>query len=136
MNEGNTVRIEKARFKLTVAPGTGSVTLEFLPDSGATGKITFDFDQLSKHIQHLGQARIAIHPATAPKLADGTQVAVVYNPEWFVQLEPLTEGSVLLLYNPAYGRLGFVLPRNEVAAIVHLLSAHLTLPAADKSKLN
>ena len=121
--------------RITPDEGSASVLLEIVSPAGTVAGISLNFDALTSVVRKLGEARMRLHSAPPPALT-GLTLPELYDPRWFVQPEPMTEGSALSLYHPAYGPLGFVLPRQEVATIVRVLSVHLTLPTADRGKAN
>jgi hypothetical protein len=63
----------------------------------------------------------------------GKTVETILDPVWYAQVAQI-DGSLLAFDHPAYGPLAFALPRNDVAEIVRILSAHLALPAMQSDK--
>lgn len=58
---------------------------------------------------------------------EGRDVETVYAPQWYIQVAQI-DGSLMAFDHPAFGAVGFAIPRAEVAGIVQVLSEHLRLP--------
>lgn len=126
----------KERMRVLVAEDRRSVTIEFLPESGAAGALDLTSDQLTKLIGGLGAARQKmLENASLPRL-EGQKIDAVFNTRWYIQPEPLSEGSLLCFYHPAFGPVGFVVPPDQVSEIVRLLTAHLGISRSTGGKLN
>ncbi len=114
-----------ARMRVTVASDAHSATLSLLPESGLEGDISLSLDQITQLIFGLGQARMAMmHKVPVPPI-EGAHFNPVFQTQWVVQPEALTEGSVIAFQHPAYGPVGFVLPAPAVEKVVRALTAHM-----------
>ena len=92
-----------------------------------------DLDQLTKVINLLGQARGRMLEGSRVEPLHGKTVETVANPMWYAQVAQI-DGSLLAFDHPNYGPVAFAIPRDNVARIVQILSAHLALPAGSQGK--
>jgi hypothetical protein len=95
--------------------------------------VGLELDQLTKVINLLGQARRQMIRGLPAEPLAGKTVETILDPVWYAQVAQI-DGSLLAFDHPAYGPLAFALPRNDVAEIVRILSAHLALPAMQSDK--
>lgn len=113
------------RMQVTVAEDLSAARLSLLPASGLTGDIDLTLEQLGTLIARLGEARAAmLAPYPVPPI-DGVPIKPVYKTNWTVQLEALTEGSMIAFQHPCYGPIGFVLPPADTERVVRTLTNHL-----------
>lgn len=126
----------KPRMKITLDGERTAVSVEFLPESGASGALTLSLDQITKLIQGLGNARAAMVEGKDLPFPERAQIDAIFNTRWYIQPEPMTEGSALLFDHPNYGPVGFVLPRDQVAEVVRLLTNHLSIQPSAPGKTN
>ncbi len=125
----------QARVGVRVADDRKSVTIEIGPVDGPSSPVGLDLDQLTKVINLLGQARRRMLEGSRVEPLDGKMVETVANPAWYVQVAQI-DGSLLAFDHPDYGPVAFAIPRNDVAEIVRILSAHLAFPAGEPAKAN
>jgi hypothetical protein len=59
-----------------------------------------------------------------PRL-EGARVQPVLNTHWYIQPEPLSEGSLLTFYHPAFGPVGLVIATDLVPDLGRVLTAHV-----------
>ena len=123
----------QARVGVRVADDRKSVTVELGPVEGASSPVGLDLEQLTKVINLLGQARRRMLEGLRVEPLDGKTVRTVAKPMWYVQVAQI-DGSLLAFDHPDYGPVAFAIPRNDVAEIVRILSAHLALPASSPGK--
>ncbi|MGF9762972.1 hypothetical protein AAII07_48235 [Microvirga sp. 0TCS3.31] len=123
----------QARVGVRVADDRKSVTIEIGPVDGPSAAVGLDLDQLTKIITLLGQARRRMLEGLRVEPLDGKTIQTVANPAWYVQVAQI-DGSLLAFDHPDYGPVAFAIPRDDVARIVQILSAHLTLPAGSQGK--
>ena len=71
----------------------------------------------------------------APELA-GQTIDAVTNTEWYTEPEPVTGGSLLAFQHPNFGPVGLLIPRDQVAYLVDLLTQQLHGPAGQSKALN
>jgi hypothetical protein len=116
---------QSLRTEIRISDDRSSVSIAFLGASGGAATVRLNIDALTELIAALGNARQKMAAGRPLPPLQGQQIEAVYKPQWYIQPEPLSEGSVIGLYHPAFGPLGFVLPRDHVEAIVRLLTAHL-----------
>jgi hypothetical protein len=108
-------------------------TIEFLPASGCSGSIRLTLDQLTSLIQVLGRVREQMVVGRPVPPLEGARVQPVLHTHWYVQPEPLSEGSLFTFYHPAFGPVGLVIARDQVPDIIHILTAHLGIrPSAGR----
>ena len=112
-----------------------AVTVEFAPEAG-TGTLTLTQDALLALITDLGRAHQQLTQDRPPPQLWGKQIDCVFNARWHIQPEPLSEGSLISFFHPAFGPVGFVIPRDQVAEIVRTLSLHLELPPPPRERHN
>jgi hypothetical protein len=123
----------QARVGVRVADDRRSVTIEIGPVDGPSAPVGLELDQLTKVINLLGQARRQMIRGLLAEPLAGKTVETILDPVWYAQVAQI-DGSLLAFDHPAYGPLAFALPRNDVAEIVRILSAHLALPAMQSDK--
>jgi hypothetical protein len=117
----------QARFGVRVADDRKSVTIDIGSVEGPSSPVGLDLEQLTKIINLLGQARSRMVEGTPKQSLDGKTLAAVTEPPWYIQVAQIN-GSLLAFDHPAYGPIAFAIPRDDVAKIVRVLSAHLALP--------
>ena len=124
---------EEEILSFRIAEKRDSVVLEFLPASGASGLLALTLDQLTSLIRALGAVREnMVADGPVPPL-EGERIQPVRDMRWFIQPEPLSEGSLLTYYHPGFGPVGFVMPKDQVSEVVRILTAHLTIrPSAGR----
>ncbi|MBL0403743.1 hypothetical protein JKG68_07190 [Microvirga aerilata] len=118
----------QARVGVRVADDRKSVTLEIGPVDGPSSPVGLELEQLTKVINLLGKARRQMIGGLPAEPLAGKTVETILDPVWYAQVAQF-DGSLLAFDHPAYGPLAFAIPRNDVAEIVRILSAHLALPA-------
>jgi len=113
-----------ARMQVSRSEDDSNVTLEFLEGSGAQGKLTLNVDQLTQLIANLGNARAALlEKQDVPKI-EGAKFNPVYRTNWALQLDALTEGSLLAFQHPAYGPVGVVFTPSDAETVIKGLQRH------------
>ncbi|WP_199751844.1 MULTISPECIES: hypothetical protein [unclassified Asaia] len=113
--------------------GTGA-TLRFLEGSGIEGEIDLTLEQLTQLIGSLGRVRYAM-TANQPQPSIGNAPFLpVYNTNWALQIDALTEGSTLAYQHPAYGPVGLVFGPDDVEKLIKGLNQHRALMAANTSR--
>jgi hypothetical protein len=125
----------EARVGVRVADDRKSVTVQMGPIDGPSSPVELDLEQLSQVINVLGQARQRMVSGLPVKPLEGQTVETVANPLWFAQVAKI-DGSLLAFDHPRYGPVAFAIPRDEVAKVVRILSAHLALPPGEQGKLS
>jgi hypothetical protein len=125
----------QARVGVRVADDRKSVTIEIGPVDGPSSPVGLDLDQLTKVITLLGQARRRMLEGLWVEPLNGKTVETIFDPMWYAQVAQI-DGSLLAFDHPSYGPVAFAIPRNDVAEIVRILSAHLALPAGQPAKAN
>ena len=123
----------EARVGVRVSDDRQSVTIEIGPVEGPSSPVGLNLEQLTKVIAVLGQARMQMLEGKRIEALDGMTVDTINNPAWYVQVAKL-DGSLLAFNHPAYGPVAFAIPRQDVAKIVQILSAHLALPEASQGR--
>ena len=123
----------EARVGVRVADDRKSVTIEIGPVEGPSAPVGLDLEQLTKVITMLDQARSRMVEVTPKQPLDGKTVGTVTEPPWYIQVAQI-DGSLLAFDHPAYGAIAYAIPRDDVARIVRILSAHLALPAVQTDK--
>jgi hypothetical protein len=123
----------KARVGVRVADDRRSVTIEIGAVDGPSAPVALDLEQLTTTIKLLGQARSRMITGTRKQPLEGETVETVFAPPWYIQVAQI-DGSLLAFDHPSYGPLAYAIPREDVAKIVKVLSAHLALPEASQSK--
>jgi len=123
----------EARVGIKVADDQQTVTIEIGPAEGPSAPVALNLEQLTKLIKLFGQARSRMVTGTRKQPLDGQTVETVLNPPWYIQIAQI-DGSLLAFDHPSYGPLAYAIPREDVARIVKVLSAHLALPEGSKGK--
>lgn len=96
--------------------------------SVGTDSVRLTREQLLEAIRALGKAHAEMVLASGqiPPL-EGARIDCVINTRWFTQLEQLTGQTTLSFQHPAYGAVGFVIPRDQVAKLIGYLARHLAV---------
>ncbi len=123
----------EARIGIRIAEDRQSVTLSVGPVGGDSLPLELSLDQLSNLISLLGETRARMVEGLPTGPLEGKSIRTVMDPNWYVQVAQI-DGSLLAFDHPAYGPVGFAIPRKDVARIVKLLSAHLALPEGSPGK--
>jgi hypothetical protein len=118
-----------------VADDRKSVTVQMGPIDRPSSPVELDLEQLTRVIKVLGQARQQMVSGLPVEPLEGQTVETIANPLWFAQVAKIN-GSLLAFDHPGYGPVAFAIPRDEVAKVVRILSAHLALPAGQQGKLS
>jgi hypothetical protein len=120
-------------FWIKVAEDRQRATIEIGPVGGPSGPVGLNLEQLTAVINLLGQVRSRMVEGTPNQSLDGVAVETVIGGTWCVQVAKI-DGSLLAFDHPAYGPVAFAIPRDDVAKIVKILSAHLALPKPPQGK--
>ena len=127
---------QQPRIRIQVSDDKKDATLEFLPASGLSGSLTLTLDQLTALITGLGMARRQMVEGQPNPPINNQQFQTISNARWYIQPEPLTEGSLLAFSHPSFGPVGFVVPRDQIAEMVRVLTVHLRILPSSGSKPN
>ena len=127
---------KQPRLTIQVTEDKTSATISFLPESGVNGSLTLSLEQLTLLITALGNVRARMVVGQPIPPLEGQLINGVFNTKWYVQAEPVMDGSSLAFAHPAYGPVSFVVPRDQVAKIVRLLSLQVALPALQDTMPN
>ena len=125
--------MDQARVGVRVANDRRSVTIEIGPVAGLSSHMRLDLEQLTKVITLLGHARRRMLEGLRVEPVDGKTVETILDPIWYAPVAQI-DGSLLAFDHPNYGPVAFALPRDDVAEIARILSAHLALPAIQTNK--
>jgi hypothetical protein len=123
----------QARVGVRIADDRKSVAVELGPVDGPSSPVELDLDQLTKVINLLGQARRRMLEGLRVEPLNGRTVETIFDPMWYAQVAQI-DGSLLAFDHPNYGPVAFAIPRDDVARIVQILSAHLALPTVQTDK--
>jgi hypothetical protein len=123
----------EARVGIKVADDRQTVTIEIGSVGGPSSPFELSLEQRTALINLLGQARSRMIEGSRKQPLDGKTVETVTDPPWYLQVASI-DGSLLALGHPSYGPLAFAIPRNDVAKIVQILSAHLAPPVGQQGK--
>jgi hypothetical protein len=124
------------RLSIHIADDKESVVINFLPASGVAGSLQLTLDQLTGLISGLGSVRQQLLSGKPEPPLEGQQLNAISSTQWYIQPEPLSEGSLLVFSHPAFGPVGFVVPKDQVSEIVRLLTVHLGIQHASTGKPN
>ncbi len=116
----------EARVGIRVAEDRKSVIIGIGPVEGPSAPVGLDLEELTKLITLLGQARRRMLEGLRVEPLEGKTVEAIANPGWYAQVAQI-DGSLPAFDHQAYGPVAFAIPRDEVAMIVRILSAHLAL---------
>ncbi|WP_025884935.1 hypothetical protein [Asaia prunellae] len=123
-----------ARMQVIQKEDGKGATLRFLEESGIEGEIDLTLAQLSQLIKSLGQVRYAITAHEPQPSIANAPFLPVYNTNWALQIDALTEGSTLAFQHPAYGPIGLVFGPEDADKLVKGLKQHRALMAASTSR--
>ncbi len=115
------------RMQVTRSEDNKTIVLSFLEGSGVSGSITLDEIQLSQLITSLGLAHASLIETRAPSPIAGARFTPVYTTNWALQIDALTEGSMLAFQHPAYGPVGIVFGPQDVEQIIRGLQKQRTM---------
>jgi hypothetical protein len=125
------------RTDVHISDDRGTVSITFRGSSGSrSATVRLNLDDLSVLITALGSARQTMVAGRPMPSLQGQRVQTVLKPQWYIQPEPLSEGSVISFYHPGFGPVAFLVPREHVEAMVRLLTAHLGIAHSSGSKPN
>lgn len=125
---------EQERLRISFAPDRETVTIEFLPASGATGMITVDADQLLKFVRTLGSVRSTMVEGQPIPPLKGQSVDAVFSTEWYIEPGLMGEASQIAFQHPGFGPLGFLVPIDQVPAMLQILSDQVDEHRASKER--
>jgi hypothetical protein len=117
----------EVQLGIQVSKDRRSVVIEFATAGQVPSSLVLDLDQLSSLIKVLGQTRHRMVEGLPVPPLEGQTVATVNRPNWYIQVAQL-DGSLLAFDHPAFGAVGFAIPRQEVATMVRILTNHLSMP--------
>jgi hypothetical protein len=103
--------------------------------SATPGKIRLSITELTVLIRELGLLRAQLS-TNLPSDLTGARVDTVFDPRWLIQPDTLNEGSILAFYHPAFGPIGFSIPKDQVSNILRVLSRHQTIQPSSGKKPN
>ncbi|GAP25208.1 MAG: hypothetical protein ABF562_05145 [Gluconobacter japonicus] len=115
------------RMQVTRSEDGQKIVLSFLENSGLTGDITLDEAQLTQLITSLGLARTALVEQKPLPPIEGARFSPVYKTNWALQIDTLTEGSLLAFQHPAYGPVGLVFTPTDAERLIGGLQRHRTM---------
>lgn len=125
---------EQERLKVHFAPDRSTVAIEFLPASGATGMITVDADQLLKFVRALGSLRSNMVEGKPLPPLKGQSIDAVFSTEWYIEPGLMGEASQIAFQHPSFGPLGFLVPIDQVPAMLQILSVQVEEHRASKER--
>jgi hypothetical protein len=134
-NEEGFATMAKLRLGIQVSEDRRSVAIEFAATGQTSSAVVLDLDQLSNLIRVLGQTRHRMVEGLPMPPLEGQSVATVNKPSWYIQVAQL-DGSLLAFDHPAFGAVGFAIPRREVASMVRILNNHLSMPPERSTRRN
>lgn len=106
------------RMQVTRSENESSIVLSFLEGSGLSGSITLDEVQLAQLIASLGLAHASLLESRPAAPIAGARFTPVYATNWALQIDALTEGSMLAFQHPAYGPVGVVFNPDDVDRLI------------------
>ncbi len=115
------------RMQVTRSEDGKTAILSFLEGSGVSGSLSLDEAQLSQLIASLGLAHAALIEKRPPAPIAGARFTPVYTTNWALQIDALTEGSMLAFQHPAYGPVGVVFGPHDVEHIIRGLQKQRTM---------
>jgi hypothetical protein len=124
------------RTEIRISEDSSTVSVSFFDTRIGTANLRLNLDDLTGLIAALGRARQTMAAGQPMPSLEGQRVQVVLKPQWYIQPEPMSEGSTISFYHPAFGPVAFVVPREHVEVMVRLLTAHLGIPRSSGSKPN
>jgi len=121
------------RMKVSIAKDKSKATIEFLPQSGASGTIELSANQLLNLIRSLGQVHADMVAGTELPSLEGHQIQAVLNTRWYVKPELMGEAAAMSFFHPAFGPLGFLIPIDQVEHMIRLLTTQVEMAKASKA---
>lgn len=115
------------RMQVSRSENGEKAVLSFLEGSGVSGSLELDEAQLAQLIASLGAARAALmKDRPVPPIA-GARFTPVYRTNWALQIDALTEGSMLAFQHPAYGPVGLVFTPDDAERLLKGLQKQRTM---------
>ena len=118
-----------------ISEDRGTAEIELVADGQPSKPLQLDLDQLTNLIGLLGEIRAHMLEGRPKLKLEGRDVRTVDRPNWYIQVARI-DGSLLAFDHPAFGPVGFAIPKPEVAEIVRLLSGHLAMPSSQPERRN
>jgi len=112
------------------------IVLSFLESSGLNGDIALDEAQLTQLITSLGLARTALVEKKPSAPIEGARFSPVYKTNWALQIDTLTEGSLLAFQHPAYGPVGLVFTPTDAEQLIRGLQRHRAMVHSNPADAN
>lgn len=123
-----------ARMQVTQKEDGTGATLRFLEGSGIEGEIDLSLDQLSQLITSLGRIRYAMTANLPQPTINNAPFLPVYNTNWALQIDALTEGSTLAFQHPAFGPVGLVFGPEDADKLMKGLKQHRAVMAPNAAR--
>jgi hypothetical protein len=124
------------RLQGVVTPDRTRVTVEFSPESGASGKLELTQNDLLSLIQTLGKLHSVMSEGKEIPKLEGQQIDAVFDTRWYVNPEMMGEATAMSFLHPAYGPLAFLIPINQIHQMIGLLNAQVGLSQQSKQTKN
>ncbi len=125
-----------ARMKIRVAPDTKTVAIKTSLSGQPSHRLELTLDELDKLISDLGDARAQMVRGLPSENAQSgdMRISTAANATWWIKASPPT-GALLAFDHPKFGPVGFTLPSDQIARIVHFLTNRFILqPTASAEK--
>ena len=124
------------RMQVTRSEDGQKIVLSFLESSGLNGDITLDEAQLTQLITSLGLARTALVEKKPSAPIEGARFSPVYKTNWALQIDTLTEGSLLAFQHPSYGPVGLVFTPTDAEQLIRGLQRHRAMVHSNPADAN
>src|SRR5215472_12975389 len=94
------------RTDIRVSDDRNTLSITFHDTSDRSATVRLNLDDLSALIGALGSARQTMAAGRPIPSLQGRRVETILRPQWYIQPEPLTEGSVISCLVPAFAGSG------------------------------
>ncbi len=124
------------RMKIRVAPDKKTVAIKTSLSGQPSHRLELSLDELDKLISDLGDARAQMVRGLPSENAQSgdMRISTAANATWWIKASPPT-GALLAFDHPKFGPVGFTLPSDQIARIVHFLTNRFILqPTASAEK--
>jgi hypothetical protein len=124
------------RLKIRIAPDRKTVALKTSLPGQTSHRLELTLGDLDKLISDLGDARAQMVSELPSENAqrEDIRISTAANATWWIKAAP-PSSALLAFDHPKFGAVGFTLPRDQIARIVHFLTNRFILqPMASAEK--
>jgi hypothetical protein len=102
---------------------TEQIAMTILNPAGESLNMDLSRPELLALVAALGEVHFKMHPNEEPPAIDGTLMATIPGPRWYVRAAPDGRGCVIAFYHPCFGPVSFEVPGDQSLYMAKLLSS-------------